>query len=220
VSVVRIGMADWPDQPYRMSKSNIDAATSTLRELLVAGEYRAGDRLPPEREMAERLGLSRPALREVIQRLTEAGLLVSRQGSGTFMAEVDLGAVFAVRLRLEPYAAAEAATHRTKDQADSLTHLAKALGRQLNEPANFADIDLTIHRVIAESCGNPVLSNTLSRLTDLTRLSRAVTSPVYEARKATLSDMRRMTRAIARRDGTSAAAAMDDHLNAIRRIAL
>ncbi|MCU0509643.1 MAG: GntR family transcriptional regulator [Anaerolineae bacterium] len=62
-------------------------AVDALRNLLQHGEYVAGDRLPSEPRLAERLGISRPTLREALQTLEEEGAIVRRHGVGTFVAE-------------------------------------------------------------------------------------------------------------------------------------
>ena len=68
-----------------------------IEELILRGILRPGERLPSERELADKLGVSRPSLREAIGELAEAGLLVSRAGSGVFVAEV-LGSAFSPAL--------------------------------------------------------------------------------------------------------------------------
>jgi GntR family transcriptional repressor for pyruvate dehydrogenase complex len=73
------------------------AVVRQIEQLILRGVLRPGERLPAERDLAERLGVSRPSLREAIAELSEAGLLVSRAGSGVFVAEV-LGSAFAPAL--------------------------------------------------------------------------------------------------------------------------
>ena len=65
--------------------------------LILRGILRAGERLPAERDLAERLGVSRPSLREAIAQLTEDGLLTARPNAGIFVAEV-LGSAFSPAL--------------------------------------------------------------------------------------------------------------------------
>ena len=60
-----------------------------LREMIHRGELRPGDRLPPERDLAKLLGVSRPTLRAGIRTLAAVGVLQSRQGAGTFVVEAD-----------------------------------------------------------------------------------------------------------------------------------
>lgn len=64
-----------------------DAITERLEAMILEGSLKPGQRLPPERELAERFGVSRPSLREAIQKLAARGLLTSRQGGGTFVNE-------------------------------------------------------------------------------------------------------------------------------------
>jgi GntR family transcriptional regulator len=75
-----------------------------LRNWLAPGRHRAGDRLPPEHEVAQMLGISRGTLRTALQRLEDTGEIVRRQGSGTFVGRVAVPSQLGERLeRLEPY---------------------------------------------------------------------------------------------------------------------
>jgi GntR family transcriptional repressor for pyruvate dehydrogenase complex len=196
-----------------------DNATAALRDLLARGRYQPGDRLPSERALAEGLALSRPTLREAIRRLTEAGVLESRRGSGTYVAEIDLDAIFAVRLALEPFAARLAATGRSDADVRRLEALAKALRRQIDDSEAFAATDLAIHRTIAAAGGNGVLDDLLDRLTELGQLSRAITSPAPAVRQATVRDLNALVRAVRRGDSNAAAAAMEAHISHVRQVA-
>lgn len=62
-----------------------DVITERLEAMILEGSLKPGQRLPPERELAEHFGVSRPSLREAIQKLAARGLLLSRQGGGTFV---------------------------------------------------------------------------------------------------------------------------------------
>lgn len=64
-----------------------DVITERLEAMILEGSLKPGQRLPPERELAEQFGVSRPSLREAIQKLSARHLLVSRQGGGTFVSE-------------------------------------------------------------------------------------------------------------------------------------
>jgi GntR family transcriptional repressor for pyruvate dehydrogenase complex len=70
--------------PERLSQS----VQKQIELLILKGILRPGERLPSERELSERLGVSRPSLREAVGELQERGLLVSRAGAGIFVAEV------------------------------------------------------------------------------------------------------------------------------------
>lgn len=64
-----------------------DAIASSLERRILEGSLKPGDRLPPERELAAELGVSRPSLREAIQKLASKGMLHSRQGGGTYVTD-------------------------------------------------------------------------------------------------------------------------------------
>lgn len=64
-----------------------DAVAASLERRILEGSLKAGDRLPPERELAAELGVSRPSLREAIQKLASKGMLQSKQGGGTFVTD-------------------------------------------------------------------------------------------------------------------------------------
>src|SRR5256885_14411486 len=66
-----------------------EEVVAQLREMIHRGELRPGDRLPPERDLAKLLGVSRPTLRAGIRSLAAVGILQSRQGAGTFVVESD-----------------------------------------------------------------------------------------------------------------------------------
>ena len=70
--------------PEKLSNSVV----RQIEQLILRGILRPGERLPSERDLADKLGVSRPSLRDAIADLAERGLLVSRAGSGIFVAEV------------------------------------------------------------------------------------------------------------------------------------
>ena len=70
-----------------------DTIVEQLETMILEGTLQPGERLPPERVLSEQFGVSRPSLREAIQRLTAKGLLISRQGGGNYVTE-SLGGSF------------------------------------------------------------------------------------------------------------------------------
>jgi len=80
-------------QPQKLA----EAVDHQIEELILQGVLRPGERLPAERDLAERLGVSRPSLREAVSTLQKKGLLESRAGSGIFVTEV-LGSAFSAAL--------------------------------------------------------------------------------------------------------------------------
>ena len=158
--------------------------------MIVAGELKPGDRLPPEKELSEALGLSRSSLREAVKALEIIHVLDVRRGDGTYVtslkADVLVGALsfvadihhdssvlelFAVRRILEPAAAAMAAGRATP--AD-IKHLRALLG-EVAETTSVDDLvahDLVFHRAISELSGNAYLTGLLDSLSGSTLRAR------------------------------------------------
>jgi GntR family transcriptional regulator len=91
-------------KPAPKRQSLADSAEIALRDWLARGRQRRGDRLPPEQELKEMLGISRGTLRTALERLEATGEIVRRQGSGTFVGEIARPRALDERLeRLEPY---------------------------------------------------------------------------------------------------------------------
>ena len=82
-----------PVQPEKLSR----AVVRQIEQLVLRGILRPGERLPPERDLAEKLNVSRPSLREAIGERQERGLLMTKAGSGVYIADV-LGSAFSEAL--------------------------------------------------------------------------------------------------------------------------
>ena len=116
--------------------SLVDATETALRERLAPGRARPGDRLPPEKELAESLAVSRGTLRLALERLESNGEIVRRQGSGTYVGRVALSAAFSEGLELlESYASLARRQGRhlstrnlVVEQARAPGYVAEALG--------------------------------------------------------------------------------------------
>lgn len=197
--------------------SAADRAASGIRALIVAGEYRSGSRLPSERELAEQLALSRPALREGIRRLRSGGVLEVRRGSGTYVAEIDAQAVYDLRVRLEPLAAQWAATRRTDEEFAEMRRLVTLMGDRIDDPDTFNFSDAQFHQLVARASRSQVLIGTLERLSELALLTRTAIVNDERLRSSSLVDVERVCRAIERKHPKRAANAMERHIVNVRR---
>lgn len=193
-----------------------DEAITKIKDMIVSGELRPGDRLPRERELSERLGLSRNSLREAIKALSVIRILDVRQGDGTYVTSlapplllealsfvVDFhedGTVLElleVRRILEPAATAMAC--RSVDEAT--VQRLYALLDDVSEDTPVEELvanDLELHRCIAEASGNGYLASLLDSLAGRTaraRIWRGVTETQAVAR--TLAEHREIVDAIA-----------------------
>ena len=161
-----------------------DVIVEQLEGMILEGSFSAGQKLPPERELAAQFEVSRPSVREAIQNLVARGVLVSRHGGGTYVSE-QLGSAFADPLQdllsshdeflydqlefrdaLEGLAAYYAALRSTDADKKKLTHCFDQLV-DANQSQNFtleAKLDAEFHMVIAEASHNIVLLHTLRSL--------------------------------------------------------
>jgi GntR family transcriptional regulator, transcriptional repressor for pyruvate dehydrogenase complex len=166
-----------------------DAAIEKIKEMIVSGELRPGDRLPREADLAQRLGLSRNSLREAVRALSLVRILDVRQGDGTYVTSLessvlldamsflvdlqhDHGVLHVLEARrvLEAAAAALAAQYATEDELAELRRLIDEAG-ECATVEEFVENDLEFHRVMARASHNPVLASLLESVS--TRTSRA-----------------------------------------------
>ncbi len=159
-----------------------------LEALIRASGLRPGDRLPAERAMAARLGVSRTSLREALQRLAHEGRLEARHGSGHYLQEPPLATslvaplaplmrqnpsywqdVMEIRRALEAEAAYHAAIRATAEDRAKLTAQGAALIRaqETGNPQEDARTDAALHLLIAEASHNLVLLQMMRGLFEL-----------------------------------------------------
>ncbi|MEY9871697.1 GntR family transcriptional repressor for pyruvate dehydrogenase complex [Streptacidiphilus sp. MAP12-33] len=167
-----------------------DQAIDKIKAMIVSGELPPGSRLPKEGELALQLGLSRSSLREAVRALTAMQILVTRQGDGTyvsdleprrllenlsFVSDVSRGAtalhLLQVRRMLEPQAVALAATRATSADLEALQRILDS-GSAVQDAEDFIRCDMAFHRAIADLVGNPVLTAILDMLSTHTQRVR------------------------------------------------
>ncbi len=205
--------------------------------LILRGILRPGERLPSERELAERLGVSRPSLRDAIAELQDKGLLTARAGSGVFVADV-LGSAFSPALTklfashdeavfdyvsfrrdIEALAADRAARLGT----DSDLRVIQTIFDRMSEPhprRNFdeeAQLDAQFHSAIIEAGHNVVMLHMMRSMFDLLRegvfYNRKVMFSQQTTRAALLDQHRAINDAIQARNPDAARAAVISHMD-------
>ena len=161
--------------------SLIEAAVATLRTRITSGEWAVGTRIPPEPALTELLGVGRNTVREAVQSLVHSGLLVRRQGSGTYVLDDELAVsmsrhiqgasrrdVLQVRRALEVEAARLAAVRHTPDDDTRLRAFLRARTEawDAGDMDTMVEADLALHREIARVSRNPVLESIYENLLD------------------------------------------------------
>lgn len=167
-----------------------DEAILKIKDMLLRGELRPGDRLAPEKELSERLGLSRNSLREAVKALELIRVLDVRRGDGTYVTSlepsllleamsfvVDLHQdhtvldLFEVRRILEPVAAEMATTRATESQLADLAAMLDEVGPDTSVE-DLVKHDVAFHGAIYELSGNAYLSTLLESLSGRTLRAR------------------------------------------------
>ncbi|GAA4750286.1 FadR/GntR family transcriptional regulator [Nocardioides endophyticus] len=171
-----------------------------------------GDRLPPERELAADLALSRPTVRIALGVLAGRGLVETRNRSGTYISGTNPDDLLDVRLLLEPYAAHRAARTARPSDHRALQELLGAASAALDDGPAFAAADLRIHEAVGTLSGNVLVAEIMAGLRTRLARSRDNTSPNLGVRRSTLEDLRALVDAITDGDGAGAEAAMRTHL--------
>ncbi|HEY3747784.1 MAG TPA: FadR/GntR family transcriptional regulator [Pseudonocardiaceae bacterium] len=193
-----------------------DEAIEKIKEMIVSGALRPGDRLPREADLAERLGLSRNSLREAVKALSLIHVLDVRQGDGTYVTSLEPSVLLEamafvidfhrddtvlefleVRRILEPAATAMAATRMTEAETAELRDLLAKLGADPSVEELVAN-DLEFHRRIAVGSGNQVLCSLVEGLSGPTQRARIWRGLTQEAAVArTLAEHHAICDAIA-----------------------
>lgn len=218
----------------RSTMSQTDVVVYGIKKMILDGELAPGDKLPIEKDLAPRLGVSRGSLREGVRALSIMGVLETRQGAGMFVTTLDAslllipmgfvvdlqqptGAqhVHTVRRVLETDAAGRAALRMSDaDLADAsriLDDAEAAIDRVDHEAV--LEADMAFHKLIAQASENPVLAALIEALSSRTvrgRMWRAISDENADA--ATAREHRAILRALADRDPAAAQIRMSNHL--------
>lgn len=224
------------DKIKRISLS--DAVTDRIISQIQEGRYRAGDRLPTERELAEQLGVGRTSVREGLRFLEKLGVLEIRQGMGTVVRSLSLGEVFEhlvpvqtiielpdrdvrdimhVRRVLEAESAQLAAQHATDRQLGRLEELLHGMAASLEKPRDYLEMDLEFHVVVAEAASNPVLAQLVNLIRDIYTRYFEIVLRDPEMNKTSLGFHRRLYAALRDHDADAARQHILAHLSQAER---
>lgn len=209
-----------------------EEVVTRLRDMIHSGELAPGDRLPPERDLAKILGVSRPTLRAGIRSLATVGILQSRQGAGTFVAErgespmldssplrmlsalhgFTSDEMFEARLALEMSIAGLAAERATSEQMTLMAEEITGMYASLNEPEQYLVHDMKFHQTIAAASNNRILTSLMNMIATILFDNRSKTVKRAKDLKQSAEQHHNIYRAMRERDPEVARRAMHDHL--------
>jgi GntR family transcriptional repressor for pyruvate dehydrogenase complex len=226
-----------PVEPEKLST----AVIRQIEGLILRGILRPGERLPSERELADRLGVSRPSLRDAISSLQDSGLLTARPGAGVFVADV-LGSAFAPALTqlfarhdeavfdylsfrrdmegLAAERAARLASNTDLQVVQTIFDKMVAAHPARNSDAESA-LDAQFHMAIVEASHNVIMLHMMRSMYDLLRngvfYNRQVMFKQRTTRSALLDQHRAINDAIQTRNPEAARSAVETHLDYVER---
>lgn len=206
-----------------------------MLEMVSSGALKPGDQLPPERELAETLDVSRPSVREAIRGLSILGVVNVRQGGGAFISPLDAEALlgpirffisleapnlrelYDARSLIEGDVARRAALNMSETELDALRDILDAQPDTLSDPQAFRVSDLRLHEAIWSGSGNAFLKRIGESLNALGLEFRRRASENPHVLEQSLRDHRRLYEALRARDPAAAAQAAEEHMQNVYR---
>ena len=226
-----------PVQPEKLST----AVTRQIEKLILRGILRPGERLPSERELSDRLGVSRPSLREAIAELQSKGLLTTKAGAGIYVADV-LGSAFSdaliqlfadhdeavfdyvsFRRDMEGLAAERAARHASDTDLQVIQTIFDKMesAHQKRDPTDEARLDADFHLSIIEASNNVIMLHMMRSMYQLLQqgvfYNRQTMFKQRTTRDMLLDQHRAINEALQARDPVAARAAVEAHLSYVER---
>jgi GntR family transcriptional regulator, transcriptional repressor for pyruvate dehydrogenase complex len=206
-----------------------------IQEQIASGRLKPGDKLPPERVLAQRFQVSRSSIRDAIQALQTLRLVRSRQGGATAVCEISADSLVSplsralkqqglvaelmeARKMIEPLLAARAATNATDQDVARLEDVLRRQAEKMRRGEPIIEEDSEFHYAIAVAARNGVVQRMVDMLMDLLRENRIRGMQGPGRPQRSLAGHRRVVDAIRRRDARAAQAAMLRHIREIEQI--
>jgi GntR family transcriptional repressor for pyruvate dehydrogenase complex len=215
-----------------------ETVAQQIKEMMRDGLLKPGDRLPPERELAESFRVSRSSLRDAIRVLEVMGLVAPRQGEGTVVRDVSaeslmnplssmllhkrelVSELLDLRRMIEPPLAGRAAARATPGELSRLEDILRRQKEKVDAGELAVEEDSEFHYAIAEAAKNTVVLKVVDVFMDLLRETRARSLQVQGRLQKSFAGHRRIFRAIKRHKAAAAEIAMRRHIQEIERIVL
>ena len=221
---------------YRTVKTSrlFEQIVQQVEDSILKGQLKPGDQLPAERELAQRFGVSRTAVREAVKTLREKGLVEAYSGRGTFVTNgtsqairqsLDLmirinkqeGSAHLAELRLvlEPEIAGLAAERIEEQLLSTMREAVVVMDRNLRDPDGYVEADLDFHLALAEAAANPLILSLLDSIVGLLREQRSRIFNVKNGPERGQFHHKRILAAVESRDSEAARDAMRAHLKQV-----
>lgn len=204
-----------------------------LLGFVTAGRLRAGDKLPSERDLAERFGVSRPTVREAMRGLSVLGVIEIRHGGGAYvsslnatdllgplnfflsLSDVSVEKLYQARCLIEGEVCALAATRVTPADLADLGALIDDQEQARRDATHYLALDSLFHERLAQIADNPFLARAQASLNVLGIEFRKLAASTRAAPTRSISDHRAILAALAAADAEGARAAMVSHMNQV-----
>jgi len=216
----------------------VDRVVDELQSMIVGGQLKPGTKLPPERELADQLGVSRTVTREAVRILDAKGLVETKRGVGTTVRRITKDQVVEplsillesqeggiaiehlhhVRRMLEIEIAGTAALQATEEDLSVLQEALNRLELAQDDPKAYAGADDEFHQTLARTTHNPLLRILLDSIRDLMHEVRLRVQRHPNLIEQTMSDHRQIFDRVIARDPDAARRAMETHLEHARQI--
>jgi GntR family transcriptional repressor for pyruvate dehydrogenase complex len=204
-----------------------------IQQLIREGRFKAGDQLPSERELAETFRVSRTSVREALRALESQGLIVSKTGTGNFVADLPveslvgplarllidekkaLADVFEMRKVIEPQIAALAAERATESDIAQLKRIVAKQSEAVSRGETGVEADAELHLSIGRATQNRALQKLVSGLMEILGRSREESLQTKDRRDASIEAHRRIISAIEKHDKSRARDEMLHHIEQV-----
>ncbi len=207
----------------------------SLEKAILRGEFPAGSRFPPERELTERFGVSRSTVREAVGKLAQLGLVETHPQSGTYVTNyltegsldllmhlmkhsetVDSGVILSLmeyRKMSELFAVRRAVRNATDEDIKGLSGIVKQATRMSESYKDVGECDYALHSEIMRLTGNLILQLLFNSFKPVYRFYVNFFFRLPGATRTTLSQHRRLVRAFSDRDEDAAVSVMEEMLS-------
>lgn len=214
-------------------RSLAESIADRLIQMILNGELQPGEQLPPERELATMLSVSRPSLREALRMLAQRNIIDRQHGRGTYVSSlepklliesfdyllslqsVSMAQILETRRLVEVGAAGLAAERATDAELQALTHLVAEMGGLCANADLFLEADIRLHRLIAEATHNPLLNRVVTSLLYLNYADGDMRTRQASIIPQIHTDHLALVAALEQRNSAAACAAMERHIQTL-----